>query len=40
MKTPVIHESMGWRKFLPTKASIVLFGVLLVLILLCRQFPS
>lgn len=29
---------MEWRKFLPTKASIVLFGVLMVLILLYRQF--
>jgi hypothetical protein len=36
MKTP-IHESMDWRKLLPTRASIVLFGALLALILLCRQ---
>jgi hypothetical protein len=29
---------MDWRKFLPTKASIVRFGVLMVLVLLYRQF--
>lgn len=36
MKTPT-HESMGWRKLLPTRASITLFGVLMALILLYRQ---
>jgi hypothetical protein len=33
----VIPKSRGWRKLVP-RASVALFGVLLVLILLCRQF--
>jgi hypothetical protein len=33
----VILKSRGWRKLVP-RASVALFGVLIVLILLCRQF--